>query len=459
MSAAFLFLLVASADASVRGKGRFASAHEGKDKGNSMIAKIIQMLGEEKDKIQVDIQKESKTMADYMQYCDDDQSEKAYAIKTATRKTADLDALVADNTAQINSLEEEIVELGAEIAERQEEMDTADKVRATAHEEFLVHEAEQHTIVEELDKMMIELKHQMASMTTPPPVSEEEAAAVEGEAGAAGFIQDTDDSSSLAASFAAESLLQKHVGAKINKHTVLTQEMLHGANIARLLKIMEKTVTSFSRDINTHDVHSNNKGAFVQQAEDPLAGLGQAAGGENSGPVAEEEANDPDEQMAAFAGLKKKAEESLQKERDGEVNAAQNHAMNKQALTDQINLLKSKEEDCKKDKMDLSEEKAEAEKEMASIAETKAADEKYLKQLVNECTASSHAWDVRQSEAKAEMAAIEKAKEILASRVTVFTQTEAATVTHKHQQPAPPADMQVAKTRQTLINHFRRQQL
>merc|ERR1719387_773422 len=259
MSAAFLFLLVASADASVRGKGRFASAHEGKDKGNSMIAKIIQMLGEEKDKIQVDIQKESKTMADYMQYCDDDQSEKAYAIKTATRKTAELEALVTDNTAQINSLEEEITELGAEIAERQEEMDTADKVRATAHEEFLAHESEQQIIVEEMDKMMIELKHQMAAMTTPPPVSEEEAAAAEGEAGAAGFIQDTDDSTSLAASFAAESLLQKKVGAQINKHTVLTQEMLHGANIARLLKIMEKTVTSFSRDINTHDVHSNNE--------------------------------------------------------------------------------------------------------------------------------------------------------------------------------------------------------
>jgi len=309
-----LFLIGTLADASVRGKGRFASAHEGKDKGNSMIAKIISMLGEEKDKIQEDIQAESKDMASYMQYCDDDQSEKAYAIKTATRKTEDLTALVTDSTAQINSLEEEIVELGAEIAERQEEMDTADKVRADAHAEFLVRENEQVICVEELDKMMIELKHQMAAMTTPPPVPVEG----EGEAGAAGFIQDTDDSSSLAASFAAESLLQKHVGAKINKHTVLTQEMLHGANIARLLKIMEKTVTSFSRDINTHDVHSNNnKGAFVQQAEDPLAGLGQAAGGENSGPVAEEEATDPDEQMAAFAGLKKKAEESLQKERDG----------------------------------------------------------------------------------------------------------------------------------------------
>jgi len=445
---AILFVLFVSADASVRGKGRFATTHEGKDKGNSMIAKIIQMLGEEKDKIQVDIQTESKTMADYMQYCDDDQSEKAYAIKTATRKTADLQAVVADNTAQINSLEEEIVELGAEIAERKEEMDTADKVRADAHAEFKTHEAEQMIIVEELDKMMIELKHQMATMTTPPPVAEGEG---EGEAGAAGFIQDSDDSSSLAASFDAESLLQKQVNAKINKHTVLTQEMLHGANMPHLLKAMEKAVNTFNVDIDAHE--KGAKGAFVQQ--DPLQGLGQAAGGENSGPVEVEEKTDPKEQLEAFDGLKKKAEAGLQKTRDGEVNAAQAHAMNKQALTDQVMLLESKLEDCKKDKMELSEEKGEAEKEIVAIAETQAADEKYLKTLVSECTASSHAWDVRQSEAKAEMAAIEKAKEILASRVVVFSQTGSATVTKKHQQPAPPADMQQAKTRQTLINHFR----
>jgi len=337
---AILFLLFVAADASVRGKNRFISKHEGKDKGNSMIAKIIQMLGEEKDKIQTDIQAESKNMADYMQYCDDDQSEKAYAIKTATKKTTDLNALVTDNTAQIDSLTEEIAELVAEIAERQEEMDTADKVRADAHAEFKEREAEQVIVVEELDKMMIELKHQMAAMTTPPPVPEEG----EGEAGAAGFIQDSDDASSLAASFSAESLLQKHVGSKVNNAPVLTQEMLHGANMHRMLRIMEKTVNSFSRDVNVK-VDKEVTG-LVQ--EDPLAGLGQSAGGENRGPAAEEEAQDPQEQLAAFEGLKKKAEEALQRERDGEVNAQQNHALNKQALTDQKNLLQYKEEDCKK---------------------------------------------------------------------------------------------------------------
>jgi len=404
-----------------------------------MIAKIIEMLGEEKDKVAEDLAAEAKTMADYMQYCDDDQSEKAYAIKTATRKTNDLNALVTDNTANINALEEEITELAAEIAERQDEMDKADKVRETEHQEFLKREEEQVICVEELDKMMIELKHQIASMTTPPPVP------VEGEGGAAAFMQDGDDGDSLATAMATESLLQKGEYVNVNKHTVLTQEMLKGADMHELRVVMTKFVESFSKHLQRNGIDTN----LMQQ--DPLAGLGAAAGGAEGPAVEEESGPSTDQSMDAFKGLKKKAEKALQDERDGEVNAQQAHSMNKQALTDQKMLLEHKEADAKKDKLQLTEEKEEALSELAEIAETQKADEEYLKKLVSECTASGHAWDVRQSEAKSEMAAISKAKEILASRVTVLVQKVQAT---KRMKDNEPIDMNAAKIRQTLINHF-----
>lgn len=399
-----------------------------------MIAKIIEMLGEEKDKIATDLAAEAKSMADYMQYCDDDQSEKAYSIKTAQHKIDELNALVTDNTAQINALEEEITELGAEIASDQDDIDKATKLREEEHQEFLAHEAEQVTTVAELDKMMIELKHQIATMTTPPPVFVQEG-------GAAAFIQDADDPLADA-----ESLLQKGAHMKVNKHTVLTQDMLKGADMDELRVVMTRTVNYFNRRLHKH------KTGFMQQ--DPLAGLGGAAGGAGGGPATpEEEKASTEQNMAAFAGLKKKAEKGLQDLRDGEVNAQQAFTMNKQALNDQIMLAKSKEADAKKDKMMLSEEKEEAIGELASVAETKKADEAYLEKLVGECTVSGHAWDVRQAEAKAEMAAISKAKEILASRVTVLVQKVQATkrVTVEH----APVDLQSAKLRQTLINHFK----
>merc|ERR1719161_2205515 len=75
-----------------------------------------------------------------------------------------------------------------------------------------------------------------------------------------------------------------------------------------------------------------------------------------------------------------------------------------------------------------------------------------LKSTKQECDATSEAWAKRQEEAKAEMAAIEKAKEILASRVTVFIQMKLKSLT-------PPDSIQdtikTQKTRQVLISHFR----
>merc|ERR1719235_3117337 len=80
-----------------------------KASGNSMIAKVIQMLGEEKDKIKADLVAEEKTMDEYMQWCDDTQTELSYGIKSATAKIADLTATITDNSAQIAALDDELV--------------------------------------------------------------------------------------------------------------------------------------------------------------------------------------------------------------------------------------------------------------------------------------------------------------------------------------------------------------
>jgi len=62
-----------------------------------------------------------------------------------------------------------------------------------------------------------------------------------------------------------------------------------------------------------------------------------------------------------------------------------------------------------------------------------------------ECTEAAAAWETRQSEAKAETAAIMKAKDILASKVVVFVQFKKGPVIHQINQ----------KTRVKLVNHFR----
>merc|ERR1719359_324810 len=113
------------------------------DRGNSMIAKVIEMLGEEKDKIKADLAKETDTMAEYMGWCDDTQDKHFYGIKHANSKLEELSAEILDATAQISSLDEELAKLGNEIAERQSEMEEAIAIREKDHEVFLKVEEEQ----------------------------------------------------------------------------------------------------------------------------------------------------------------------------------------------------------------------------------------------------------------------------------------------------------------------------
>merc|ERR1719156_433971 len=106
--------------------------------------------------------------------------------------------------------------------------------------------------------------------------------------------------------------------------------------------------------------------AFVQ--EDPAAG-----GDAMAAQVAQNEAN-----LAAFEGLKGKAEESLQRMRDEENKAQSEHDIQVMSLKQAIALAENNVDDAKKERARLAEEKASAEEEKAEAEASKAADEKSL---------------------------------------------------------------------------------
>jgi DNA repair exonuclease SbcCD ATPase subunit len=372
-------------------------------KGNSMIAKVIEMLGEEKEKIGANIAAETTTMAEYTQWCDDTMTEKSYAIKSATSKIAELTAVITDATAQIHGLDEDIATLGNEIAERNSEMEEATAVRAKDHEEFAKAEAEQAQMIEELQELEVTLKKQMAAMTTPPPVGVEE----EGEPaeGAPAFLQLRDEPT--------------------------------GARLQKLRRAMARAVNSIWVDPESKKNLAllDNDGTFLQQ---PAGG----AGATNHLAEANEEKNDD---LAAFEGLTGKAEEALQRLRDEEVKKQSEHDLAMMTLKQAVALAENNLDDTKREHARISQEKAEATEELAETEAAKASDEKALASVTAECNAAAEAWATRQSEAKAEQAAIEKAKEILSARVTVFIQVV----------NSPSANSIQAKTRAKLVSHFR----
>merc|ERR1719161_3053051 len=122
--------------------------------------------------------------------------------------------------------------------------------------------------------------------------------------------------------------------------------------------------------------------ALVQEGEDPQAAPDGGAS----------------ENLAAFEGLKGKAEESLQRIRDEEAKTQNEHDLNIASLNQAVALASDKLDDAKKDHARISQEKAEAEGELSDTEASKADDEKALEAVTQECNAASAAWQTRQEE-------------------------------------------------------------
>merc|ERR1719487_3002957 len=91
-------------------------------------------------------------------------------------------------------------------------------------------------------------------------------------------------------------------------------------------------------------------------------------------------------------------------------------------MDDAISLLKKKIADATAAKSQMAEKAAAAKGELAETEKTKAADEAFLRALNTDCSNTAAAWEERKKSAAEEQAAIEKAKEILATGVKVLVQ-------------------------------------
>merc|ERR1719443_481040 len=126
--------------------------------------------------------------------------------------------------------------------------------------------------------------------------------------------------------------------------------------------------------------------------------------------------------------MQAKAEEELSALRKKEMGSAHEFKVLEQGLTGEIEHGKEKLSSATKAKAAAEETQASAEGDLAETTKTKAADEEYSANLKTECETTASEWAERQKSAKEEMAAIEKAKEILVSGVTALSQVS---VSHK----------------------------
>jgi hypothetical protein len=132
----------------------------------SPIQKVVELLDECKAKVQKDLDAEAKAMEEYSAFCDDELKDKGYAIETAGRSIADLDATVEMSTASIGELEDEIATLGTTIAAKSSELAEATKVRAAGNADFVAAEKELLKSIDELGRAATVLKRGMSFAQT-----------------------------------------------------------------------------------------------------------------------------------------------------------------------------------------------------------------------------------------------------------------------------------------------------
>jgi chromosome segregation ATPase len=329
----------------------------------SPVQKVIELLGECKAKVEKDLAAEAKVMEEYTTFCDDELKEKGYAIETAGREIGDLMATIEDSKATITEKTDEISELGNLIAAKEKELADAQGVRKGKNEEFVAAEKELVKSVDECSRAVTALEKGMA-------------------------------------------LLQGGRKREAKKE----------------LKAVKSAMTSVLAAIAIDTDSTRKLKSFIQQSsedsEDSELSLHQ--------PQAKQVAYESKSGgiIQTVKDMQAKAEGELSDLRKKEMADAHEFKMLESSLVGEIKHSQEKLSTATKAKAGAEETLATSEGDLVATKKTKAADEEYSSNLNTECETAAKEWSARQESAKAEMGAIDKASEILASGVTAFVQVK-----------------------------------
>jgi len=329
----------------------------GHDAG-SVVAKVIEMLMDNKAKIADDLAAAEKEQAEYAEYCDDESGAREYAIKTAERSILDLDATILDAKAQTQAADDEIATLGTEMAAKEGEIGAATAQRMKEKADFEVVEKQLVTSVDQLEKAVVLIKR-----------------------GAAAFIQQSN--------VAPKNWKEKQARA-LSK---LLEKVIDAAWVdkapAKALKgfLQEQESSGESDDLSLSHKTSSSSGESI---------------------------------LETLEEMKEKAEETLSGVRMTEMKGNHNSAMLVQSLTDAKELAKEKLSDANSLKASLAQASGKAKGELELTQKAKMADMSFLSTLKTDCAEAAKSFEEKKADSKAEMAAIEKAKSILADGVKVF---------------------------------------
>merc|ERR1719478_1430398 len=215
------------------------------------------------------------------------------------------------------------------------------------------------------------------------------------------------------------------------------------------LKAVQMALTSIVAAVAIDTVSTRKLKSFLQQGSEDMDDLSLHLAQPQAKQVAYESKSGGI--IQTVKDMQAKAEGELSDLRKKEMADAHEFKMLEQSLSKEISHSQSKLSAATKAKAAAEETQSPSEGDLVATKKTKAADEEYSTTLKTECETAASEWAARQESAKAEMAAIDKASEILASGVTALVQVR----TKRSFDDDSEEDAQ-GEMRQKLVKHIQR---
>jgi len=316
------------------------------------VQKVLQLIDEFTAKVTTEFDETKKVFEEFAKSCDDDSSEKTYAVKTSKEQIEDLAATITDCGAGIETETSKISDASAAISETEKELSDANSLRDKEHADFLAAEKELLETVDSLAGAQQQLKKSLALIQSK-----------------GGSVSEQD---------------QQGVNA-------IAQSLGQIAEAAFVTTQQREKIQAFFQE--------------KEDADDALTFRTHLMGGGGSDAIIE-----------TLEEMEDKASDSLTKTRNEEMEGANAHALLKQSLENEIKNGKKEMSEATHLKQALTEKLAQAEKDSATEKKGLAEDEAYLRDLKRNCQTRAQEFEVEAKDTDAELTALGKAKAILTKK-------------------------------------------
>merc|ERR1719210_1588962 len=131
--------------------------------GSNPMGTVLQLLGELTAKLTKEGEIEEKAYQEYVEWCDDTSKNTGFAIDTAEKGKAKLQATIADLGSKMAAAGSKIEDLAASVASGQSELKDATAIRDKEAAEFSASEAELVDSIDTLGRAIAILSKEMAN--------------------------------------------------------------------------------------------------------------------------------------------------------------------------------------------------------------------------------------------------------------------------------------------------------